>query len=472
MHMKIIVVSGACVLTNIDATKVHENALLMNKKFDKIIFNFPHIGGKMKIHLNRKLLKDFFISASHLMKKTGGCIIVSLCSGQGADFENKRTWADSWQVVDMAGHANLLLVECSRFQWEHHPTYSNVGYRSLEKGFHTENALVHKFCFVETSLHQQAENVLNYYNQSVSSNDNLRPLFIRKMKRDILNDSRSPTSFVIKQLVNLAHSKFNIKHHIEKEPLIHMLKESDIASALHLWGLSCCDLFLFSCYIVNEPTTDFKKIPVTTQTLLFGNENYSILSKFLAETVQIFGFSDSKIVEKTCSSNSSRTKKLFLQGIDNSNDILLADYFFVSYNGSYQPIAMIFVDNLVSKLFSIQNWRQLWADNVHVTYLQQRPAIGGICPYPVRYTFDISFAIPDSFAEEKMVELLWDLAGEVLVNMSKVSEFLSSSDNKRSLCFRLSYLSFDHPMCRETVLDYHQNVIGGALEKILGVFLK
>ncbi len=53
--------AGAEVLFGIDATKLHKTALLEGKKFDAVVFNFPHTGRKASIKMNRQLLKDFFV---------------------------------------------------------------------------------------------------------------------------------------------------------------------------------------------------------------------------------------------------------------------------------------------------------------------------------------------------------------------------------------------------------------------------
>ena len=54
---------GVNVYLGIDATKIfvenEEKNKLSCKSFDKIIFMFPHIGGKMKIKKNRDLIRDF-----------------------------------------------------------------------------------------------------------------------------------------------------------------------------------------------------------------------------------------------------------------------------------------------------------------------------------------------------------------------------------------------------------------------------
>lgn len=55
---------------------------LKDRKFSHIVFNFPHVGGKMKIHLNRLLLQKFLKSATCVLGQ-GGQVVVSLCAGQG-----------------------------------------------------------------------------------------------------------------------------------------------------------------------------------------------------------------------------------------------------------------------------------------------------------------------------------------------------------------------------------------------------
>ena len=60
---------GVKIFFGIDATILEQNTILLTKTWDKIIFNFPHIGGKMKIQKNRDLLKHFAQSANNVIEK-------------------------------------------------------------------------------------------------------------------------------------------------------------------------------------------------------------------------------------------------------------------------------------------------------------------------------------------------------------------------------------------------------------------
>jgi hypothetical protein len=46
---------------------------------------FPHVGGKMKIHLNRDLLASTFTSISHILASDGR-FLLTLCKGSFVNF--------------------------------------------------------------------------------------------------------------------------------------------------------------------------------------------------------------------------------------------------------------------------------------------------------------------------------------------------------------------------------------------------
>lgn len=138
--------SGICVLFDVDATKLEDCPSLKSRLFDKIIFNFPHTGGKMRIEKNRDLLKDFFVSSERMIKKNGQ-VLVTLCNGQGGTpmDELRRRWDDSWKIVEMAAHGNFILTRVEPFLWQSFRDYIVTGYRSLDKQFHTAGSLTHFF---------------------------------------------------------------------------------------------------------------------------------------------------------------------------------------------------------------------------------------------------------------------------------------------------------------------------------------
>lgn len=63
---------GGTVLYHIDATKLAKLKQFKGKRFDKIVFNFPHVGAGIKdqdrnILTNQKLLQSFFENAAELL---------------------------------------------------------------------------------------------------------------------------------------------------------------------------------------------------------------------------------------------------------------------------------------------------------------------------------------------------------------------------------------------------------------------
>ncbi|CAN6167377.1 unnamed protein product [Urochloa humidicola] len=111
---------GATVLHGVDITTMKIHTDLKNKRFDRIVFNFPHSGFKgreTELHVicsHRELVSLFFSNARHLLRHYGE---IHVTHKTGHPY-------DSWDLEDLASKFSLVLIEKVGFHKEDYPGYN------------------------------------------------------------------------------------------------------------------------------------------------------------------------------------------------------------------------------------------------------------------------------------------------------------------------------------------------------------
>ncbi|KAI4296078.1 hypothetical protein L6164_036067 [Bauhinia variegata] len=113
---------GCLVLFGVDAKVMSGHFFLKTQRFDRIVYNFPHVGFLYKedsycqIQLNKALVTGFLSNAKALLRKEGGEIHVTHKEG---DPYNK------WDLVKKAEKTGLVLHQVVPFFKHEYPGYDN-----------------------------------------------------------------------------------------------------------------------------------------------------------------------------------------------------------------------------------------------------------------------------------------------------------------------------------------------------------
>ncbi|KAJ1290114.1 hypothetical protein BS78_02G218000 [Paspalum vaginatum] len=112
---------GAVTLHGVNAKTMKLHTDLKMRRFDRIVFNFPHAGFKGKedqphmINSHRNLVKDFFHSASFMLRPDGEVHV-----------SHKTTYPyRKWNLEELASVFALFLIEQVDFHIQDYPGYNN-----------------------------------------------------------------------------------------------------------------------------------------------------------------------------------------------------------------------------------------------------------------------------------------------------------------------------------------------------------
>lgn len=393
----------------------------------------------MKLHLNRLLLKNFFVSASLLLSGSGK-ILVTLCKGQsGTPYDTiKRKHGDTWQIINMATHGDLVLDEAQPFCSSSWPLYNPNGYRSLEKGFQLDEAVT--FIFVRSQLRIEAT-------MNQTDINCLHCPYVQTHLDQQENSIFEEVHF-FSPCLEQNEGAVRICSTLHKICLCRHPESTSWWERLHTekkdYDLSCL-LVCYPCW------GDNPKAPQKVILMNFTTDSDGSLLNFLHR----------RCVEREEKGNSHSVAIIHYQEPSNSLDI--ATVFFEHGSRDKSITIAVYVDPFL----------QLGANFVEPGLefpLESRLTARSL--HPPAHCHDICFWIPDAFTPKHFACALLSVAGKIIKKFRLIDEYFCPVKKQKSLCYRIIYQSLSAALSSEKAFYLQTKVIGPFLETCLRIVIR
>ncbi|XP_065352032.1 uncharacterized protein LOC135947251 [Cloeon dipterum] len=473
--------SGVSVLYGIDARQLTSyNQLVAEDDLTPncIIFNFPHIGGKMKINRNRELLQDFFSSARKFL--AGACarlpqtsrpkIIVNLCKGQGgtpADGDNQRDWGNSWQINEMAAISGFILSQVLPFNHKLCNGYESVGFRSREQWFHTTEAIVHVF---EPAAPILLVSRINEKETSVQLSTRYGDIVCDRTHLDLCS------AFTEMETKYFLSSNLKISPQVDLyNKLVDLVKNSarlgENLMVVHTNYLPFnCDLNLkrVPCSVGN--TAKFMRRSLADVMEFCKKENFITYGPIFKPLDEL-SFNESPapyqiLVKHTDIERLTGLITLWLSSLIGETRLEVEmddDQWTVQFSGQdlaykcQKNAVIIELDLLAMIYFQAENFRDLLFSK------RSNSTFSPVSLFPRTFVLDICFVIGEAFSEKRFNVLLWRLLGKFLIGKELVNKYSPEDEDWTSHCYRLQYRSSLEALSKRAAIVLHQEFLPEAL---------
>uniref|UniRef100_A0A0K0EQI6 Elongation factor 1-beta n=1 Tax=Strongyloides stercoralis TaxID=6248 RepID=A0A0K0EQI6_STRER len=175
------------VVFSLDATKIPTS---MYGKYQNIIMNFPHHGGKSNLKKSKTLLGNIFKSLKNVLKKDHGYFHLTLAKGQSGlnydDVLKNIVWSegvpqhekDSWQAIYIAAEYGFRLALVSPFNINDF-LYDSSGYKNRDQMFHNhDQSVTLTFEIADECKDLEDFNIIESDDDNYNMFHTLRPYFI------------------------------------------------------------------------------------------------------------------------------------------------------------------------------------------------------------------------------------------------------------------------------------------------------
>lgn len=249
---------GAQLLHGIDSINMKFHMNLRMRKFDRIVYNFPHAGflGKednpLVIMMHKNLVRGFFMNASGMLFPNGE---VHVSHKTGHPF-------DCWNLEELATQSGLKLLECIEFKIEDYPGYNNKrgDGRDSDLPFPLGKCSTFKFILSSEAMNsttyrkpQQSQEIpLQSANERIVMNPS--PIMTKSKEcfwifREYFNHARLTSGqvddylpYTVKEMLKIGFERYNAENH-DKNPLdgyVNLLEELHDLSKQRIGFLQKC----------------------------------------------------------------------------------------------------------------------------------------------------------------------------------------------------------------------------------------